>query len=85
MMTSLAKRVAADPPDSFLEMLQLSQTVAPSFTLRTGGFLMELYILRYGKRGGSKFLSEQKTRIRPSMMEHLLRRYGFPFWFHIIA
>ena len=41
MMTILAKNVVQKPPDSFIEMLQLSQSVVPSSILRTGGFLFE--------------------------------------------
>ena len=82
-MTSLAANVAKSPPYSFMDMLRLSQTMAPSIILPTGGFLMELYILRYGKRGDAAFLEKRSTRIKPSQMDQLVRRYGFPFWFHL--
>ena len=85
MMTSLAKNVATNEPYSFKDMLLLSQSLAPSQILSTGGFLMELYIIRYGKRGDSKYLCDAKTLVHPSIMDNLVGRYGFPFWFHLIS
>jgi len=46
---------------------------------------MELYIIRYGKRGDSKYLCDAKTLVHPRIMDNLVRRYGFPFWFHLIS
>ncbi len=85
IMTTIAKNVAKAPPYSFMDMLRLCQSTAPSTVLRTGGFLMEIYIIRYGKRGASNFLETRTTQVRPSQMEQLVRRYGFPFWFHLIS
>ena len=84
-MTTIAKNVAKAPPYSFMDMLRLCQSTAPSTVLRTGGFLMEIYIIRYGKRGDSLYLESRKSQLRPSQMEQLGRRYGFPFWFHLIS
>ena len=85
MMTSLAKNVANNEPYSFKDMLLLSQSLASSSVLLTGGFLMEIHIVRYGKREDSKFIGDAKTPVHPNIMENLVRRYGFPFWFHVIS
>ena len=85
LMQSLANRFVANPPEDFLDVLQLSHEISPSPLLKTGGVLFESYIHRHGgETVMSKLKNSDKTPLTEDFQRNVLRKYGFPFWFHVI-